>query len=58
MRIKKKPFVIHTSTNKFIDVVAQSKKEAINFVGKKGKFKEVSARRTKKEWGVYVFYRL
>lgn len=46
-----------TSTDKFIDVVAPTKEEAIRLVGKRGVYKETSARRSNKQWGVYVFRR-
>lgn len=53
-----KPYTIQaTSTRKFIDVIACSKPEAVKFIGNKGKFKEISARATKNQAGVYVFLR-
>lgn len=50
--------VLRTSTNKFIDVSALSKKIAIKFIGISGIFKEISAHASIGTNGVYVFRRI
>jgi len=53
-----KPYIIkETSTKKYIDVVAPSKRSAIGFIGDKGIYDNTSARSSANQWGVYIFRR-
>jgi len=49
--------ILSTSTDEYIDVAAPNKKEAVKLVGRRGVFKEVSARSYGAIWGVYIFKR-
>ena len=49
--------ILRTSSFEYIDVAAPNKREAVKLIGKKGVFKEVSAKASRSQWGVYIFKR-